>query len=282
LDQSTIEVQVTGIKSKLQLLVVRVRASEDPLFIKLRPTNRELFRFQGNLIVVLIVVTTIVTESINGILVTKFWWSSMWEYPTEPFITSVMRSSSLYYMKLCVFTFIFHLVALHSLTCIWWISEVKETQRTPVIRSWCTEPDHWNNMPSSVLETWRMWNSGDNSSKMLVPVYQIIYLKHNVPDDTHLHFHVCWNICVNDLTSMWELCRLACEAQTFRTWDQGLTIFQPLKWFFFYLIEGMSEFWTYVPELWCKMHMHTMHVHVTSHTHLYRPSSTLGPYLRHH
>jgi hypothetical protein len=30
-----------------------------------------LFRFQGNLIVVLIVVTTIVTESINGILVTK-------------------------------------------------------------------------------------------------------------------------------------------------------------------------------------------------------------------
>jgi hypothetical protein len=38
----------------------------------LRPTNRELFRFQGNLIVVLIVVTTIVTESINGILVTKF------------------------------------------------------------------------------------------------------------------------------------------------------------------------------------------------------------------
>jgi hypothetical protein len=68
LDQSTIEVQVTGIKSKLQLLV----ASEDPLFIKLRPTNRELFHFQGNLIVVIIVVTTIVTESINGILVTKF------------------------------------------------------------------------------------------------------------------------------------------------------------------------------------------------------------------
>jgi hypothetical protein len=46
-------------------------ASEDPLFIKLGPTNRELFRFHGNLIVVLIVVTTIVTESINGILVMK-------------------------------------------------------------------------------------------------------------------------------------------------------------------------------------------------------------------
>jgi hypothetical protein len=45
--------------------------SADPLFIKLGPTNRELFRFQGDLIVVLIVVTTIVTESINGILVTK-------------------------------------------------------------------------------------------------------------------------------------------------------------------------------------------------------------------
>jgi hypothetical protein len=42
-------------------------ATEDPLFIKLRPTNRELFCFQGNLIVVLIVVTTIVTES-NGAL----------------------------------------------------------------------------------------------------------------------------------------------------------------------------------------------------------------------
>jgi hypothetical protein len=59
-------------KSKLQLAGSQSQASEGPLFIKLRRTNRELFCFQGNLIVVLIVVTTIVTESINGILVTKF------------------------------------------------------------------------------------------------------------------------------------------------------------------------------------------------------------------
>jgi hypothetical protein len=84
---------------------------------------------------------------------------------------------------------------------------------------------------------------------------------------------------------------VAQEAQAFRTWAQGLIMFQPLKWCLFRLIEGISEFelmsLSYGLRCMCTPYMCTCaHTHTRTRararTHIYRPTLILGPYLRSH